>query len=266
MNRDYSFGMGVYVVLIISFSLLYFNKHKMLSIAAILFAVIYSLISGQRQTVAFIVLFFVLITFIYTSKREISLAHIFPVIFISILFLVLWSSYFSQIVVFERFTPTMAYIQQGEILMASGRNVEGIPFVLDEFKAYPIWGKGLLDLYWTKYSYTNIAGHVIWFNIYKKFGIIGVIYLLTILIYPIVKLFKICTKTKDRDVIKEGAILFSLMVIVFIQQFLDNFFWFSNTMLLYAFIYFWIFSFFNRQKLNAEKSRCGTNQLFIHPK
>ena len=110
-------------------------------------------------------------------------------------------------------------------------------------------GKGSLNLGQTKYSYTNIAGHVVWFNIYQKFGIIGVVYLLVILIYPLIKLFKISIKTNDRYVLNESAILFSLMTVVFAQQFFDNFFSFSNTMLLYAFIYFWDFSFINRQKL-----------------
>lgn len=243
------FGLGVYVVLIISLALLYFNKHKMLSIASILFTVIYSLITGQRQTVASIALFVILVTFIYTLKRKLSVSYLLSAICILMLFLVLWSSYFSQMVIFRRFAPTMAYIQHGEILMASGRQVQGIPFVLDDLKNYPMTGKGSLKLGQTKYSYTNIAGHVVWFNIYQKFGIIGVVYLLVILIYPLIKLFKISIKTNDRYVLNESAILFSLMTVVFAQQFFDNFFSFSNTMLLYAFIYFWIFSFINRQKL-----------------
>jgi hypothetical protein len=249
------FGMGVYIVLIISLSVLYFNRHNKISSLAILFAIIYSLLSGQRQTIAFIILFIILLTFIYIVKLKLSMKY-FSIIIILIIFIsVLWSNYISKSVSIQRFNISFAYINNDEILRASGRDVLGIPSVLADIKTYPIWGKGLLMLGVTKNSNTNIAGHVIWFNIYKKFGIIGLIYLLTIIIYPITKLYKIIMKTNDRYVIKEGAILFSLMVTVFAQQFFDNFFWWSNTMLLYAFIYFWVFSFINRQKLGNKRKK-----------
>jgi len=251
------FGLGVYVVLIISLSLLYINNHKELSVTSILLVVIYSLVTGQRQTIGGIALFVILLIFIYTLRKKISVSYLVAAICILPIFLGFWSSYFSQIVTLRRFAPTIAYIQQGEVLMASGRQVAGLPFVLDDLKTnYPLTGKGLLNLGITKYHYSNIAGHVVWLNIYQKFGIIGVIYLLAILLYPLIKLFKISMKTNDRYVLKEGAILFSLMAVVFAQQFFDNFFSFSNTMLLYAFVYFWIFSFLNRQKfLNTKQDQ-----------
>ncbi len=249
------FGMGVYVVLIISFSSLYYKNHKFLSIAAILSAVVFSILTAARQTIVFTGIFFILIILIYVLKRKLSIKYISMIIIIIIGFVISFNRYLSQTTLFQRFTPGIEYLDQGDVLMASGRDANGIPDVLADISTYPFLGKGLLNLYDTKHSRTNIAGHVIWFNIYKKFGIIGVVYLLTILIYPIVKLYKICIKTKDKYVLKEGAILFSLMVIVFAQQFWDNFFWFSNTMLLYAFIYFWVFSFFNRQKLLNKKQK-----------
>ena len=244
----YSFGLGVYVVLIISFSLFYYNKHKSLSIAAITSTLVFSILTGTRQTIVFITVFFILFIFINLLKNKITPYHALSIIFISIFFYFLVSNLLLNTVIFQRFKPAISNIEDGDLLIASGRDAARIPSVLADLSTYPILGKGLLNLYETKNSRTNIAGHVIWFNIYKKFGIIGLIYLLTILIYPIVKLFKICINTKDEYIFKEGAILFSLMVIVFIQQFWDNFFWFSDTMLLYGFVYFWIFSFFNRCK------------------
>lgn len=249
----YSFGLGVYVVLIISFSLLYYKRHKFLSIAAMLFAFIFSIFTGALQTIVFTALFVAIIIFIHTLKRKLPLSIVLVIIVLSIGFTIIYNNFLINTVLFRRFTPAISYIDQGDILMASNRETIGIPFVLDEFKTYPILGKGLLNLYDSKNTISNVAGHVIWFNIYKKFGIIGVIYLLTIIVYPIIKLYKIIKRTKDKYVIKEGAILFSLMIIVFVQQFWDNFFWFSNTMLLYAFIYFWVFSFFNRQKLLSKE-------------
>ncbi len=247
--------MGVYVVLIISFSLLYYNKHKFLSIAAVSFAFVFCIFSAQRQTIAFMGLFLILVIFIYILKRKLSVYYVLLVIILSIGFVISYNNFISNTVLFQRFAPSMSYIYQGEILMASGRDARGIPYVLDDIKTYPVLGKGLLNLYATKGSLTNVAGHVVWFNIYKKFGIISLIYLITILVYPIIKLFIICLKTKNEYVLKESTILFSLMVIVFTQQFWDNFFWFSNTMLLYGFVYFWIFSFFNRQKLINAKQK-----------
>jgi hypothetical protein len=243
------FGFGVYVVLIIAFSLIYYHKHKNLSKICIFFVFIYSILSGQRQSVAFIGLFIVMLILVYTIKRKLSVVHSFLVLTLIVSVIILWEPFLSKTVVFRRFTPAIANINSGLMLEASGRNVAGIPFVIADLENYPITGRGLLDLGLTKYSSTNIAGHVVWFNIYQKFGIAGVLYLLIIIIIPITKLLIISIKTTNSNVYRESSILFSLMVIVFAQQFWDNFFSFSNTMLLYGFIYFWVFSFINRQKI-----------------
>jgi len=79
----------------------------------------------------------------------------------------------------------MVHVRQGEILLASGRGYAATPFVLADLKTYPILGKGSLNLGNTRNSSTNVAGHVVWFNIYQRFGVIGVIYLLAIKIKKI---------------------------------------------------------------------------------
>ena len=119
---------------------------------------------------------------------------------------------------------------------------------METLKNTPVLGKGLLNLGITADCPFYMVDHVVWFNIYRKFGIIGVIFLLAIMIFPAIKLFIIIRNTKDKYVLIEGVCLFSLMASIFGEQFLANFFWFTNTMLLYAFVYFWVFSFINRQK------------------
>jgi len=244
-----SFGFGVYVTLIVAFSLLYYRKHKLLSITAIIATVIFSLLSGTRQTIVFIALFIAIVTIIFSLTNRLKLRYMLLIVILVIGFVLSFDSVFSTLHVFERLDPGIETAEQGNILLASGRDIMGIPAVLAELSTYPITGKGLLNLYSTKNSLTNIAGHVIWFNIYKKFGIIGFIYLIIIFVYPIIKLFRVCMITKDKNIFMESSILFALMVIVFAQQFWDNFFWFSNTMLLYGFIYFWYFSFINNNKI-----------------
>ena len=140
-------------------------------------------------------------------------------------------------------------IQGGDIFRVINRSsATEMPFVLETLKKSPVLGKGLLNLGITADCPFYVVDHVIWFNIYRKFGIIGLICLLAIIIFPSIKLLTIIKNTKDNYVLKEGVFLFSLMVTIFGEQFLANFFWFTNTMLLYAFIYFWVFSFINRVK------------------
>jgi hypothetical protein len=246
-----SFGFGVYVTSIVAFSLLYYNRHKLLSISAIVAVIIFSILSGSRQTIVFIVLFVFIFTIILSIKNKMKWSYKLILLIITIGFLVSYETVFSKYYVFDRFTPGVESVRQGEILIATGRDALAVPDVLADISTYPIMGKGLLDLYATKNSSTNLAGHVIWFNIIKKYGIFGLICLLIVFIYPIVKLLAICIETNNTKILREGAILCALMVIVFAQQFWDNFFWFSNTMLLYGFIYFWYFSFINNTKINS---------------
>jgi hypothetical protein len=243
------FGLGVYVVLIISFSLLYYYNNKKVSLLCILLVLIYSFVTNQRQTIAFIILFFILFILINMIRNKLSISHFLLLFVLSTSVLFIWKPALSKISIFRRFAPAIESINDGLILEASGRNVKALPFVIADLKNYPLTGRGLLNLGNTAYSNTNLAGHVVWFNIYQKLGIAGVIYLLFILIIPICKLCKIALTTRNTGIFHESSILFSLVVVVFIQQFWDNFFSFSNTMLLYAFIYFWGCSFFNRVKL-----------------
>jgi len=243
------FGMGVYVVLLVALSSIYYNKNKNYSRAIISLTIVFSFLTGARQTIAFILLYLIIVLIFYMLKRKLTLFNLLVVISIFISTLFLWEKVLSNTVIVHRFVDAIESYNpnENETLELSGRDAKGLPFIMSELRDYPWWGKGLLNLYDTKNSGTNIAGHIIWFNIYKKFGVVGVIYLILIIVIPIIKMSAIVLKTKDKYVFKEGAILSSLMVIVFAQQFWDNFLKNSNSMLLYAFVYFWVFSFLNRQ-------------------
>ena len=243
------FGLGVYVVLIISFSLIYYKKRKLYSQLCILFVLIYSILSGQRQTIFFIVIFFLVYIVIIIIKQKISNTSLNIVIGTIFLLIVFWQPIISKTIVFKRFQSAFELLEQGLYLEASGRQVQDLPIVISDLRTYPLTGRGSLNLGYTNGSTRNLANHVVWFNIYQKFGVAGVLFLLIILIYPITKLLIISKKTTNNSVLRESTILFSLMIVVFAQQFWDNFFSYSNTMLLYAFVYFWILSFINRVKL-----------------
>lgn len=239
------FGLGVYVVLIISFSVLDYKEHPKLSKFSIIAALIFSVLTSERQTIAFSVLFFFILFLIYLLKGIIPIKYFF-VVFIVFVFAIISWSIISKLNMWSRFDIAFYYLKQGDLLTASGRQTKGIDIAIWELRQTPFLGKGLLNLGKLNYVNTNIAHHIVWFNIFQKFGIIGVIYLFSILIFPIIRIGSIIKKTKNYLVFNEGAILISLMFIVFAQQFFDNFFAFSNTMLLYAFIYFFVFSFINR--------------------
>ena len=245
----YGFGKGPYLVLLISFSLLYYNRHKFLSIAVILSTFVYAILTGTRQYFVFIILLFIFMILFSTLKRKLSLKYILYLIFFLIIIFSLWNRYLYNSVIIRRFNLMSSNIQGGDIFRVINRSsATEMPFVLETLKKSPVLGKGLLNLGITADCPFYVVDHVIWFNIYRKFGIIGLICLLAIIIFPSIKLLTIIKNTKDNYVLKEGVFLFSLMVTIFGEQFLANFFWFTNTMLLYAFIYFWVFSFINRVK------------------
>ena len=245
----YGFGKGTYLVLLISFSFLYYKTHKLLSVAVISATLVYAFFSGSRQY--FVVMAFLLISiiFFFTLKRKLSLKYIPFLIAFVIIFFSIWNNALSNSVIVRRFTKSSSAIQEGDIYKVINRSsaIE-VKFILETLKNTPVLGKGLLNLGITADCPFYMVDHVVWFNIYRKFGIIGVIFLLAIMIFPAIKLFIIIRNTKDKYVLIEGVCLFSLMASIFGEQFLANFFWFTNTMLLYAFVYFWVFSFINRQK------------------
>lgn len=239
------FGMGVYIVLLISFSIMYFKENKLFSVTTIFATIIFSFFSASRQNLVFGSVFILVFLFVTVFKRKFSLQSGLLILIVILFVGLLFSDISKDFILFRRFDATQGYWEKSEYLEMTGRNVIGITYVLNEIKDYPITGKGLLDLYTTKYSVTNIAGHVVWLNIFKKFGILGVISLFLLLINPIKKLFMISTASTNKKVVIESGVYLALSIIVFLQQFLDNFFWYSNTMLLYAFIFFLIKSFIN---------------------
>lgn len=241
------FGLGVYTVLVMFFSLVYFEKHKIFSSLTILFAIIFSLANGSRQIIVLVGIFSAAAICIYLVNGKISIRKgIISLMLIIVVGFIGKSFLFSDVTVFERFSLVDKYLNNDEFLRATGRDALGLPYVMDDLSNYPVWGKGSLDLNMTKGSLTNLAGHVIWINIYKKYGIIGPVFLFLIIALPAGKIYLICRRNKNSPYFYEGALLFALMAVIFCQQFLDNFFWYSKTMIFYGFIYFWVYSYINR--------------------
>lgn len=250
-NRNFGlwngFGLGVYTVLVLFFSLIYYNRHKAYSIAAIISTIIFALANGSRQGIVLISIFIISAISLHIINGRIQVRKsLLVIIMLGGVVLVGQNFLFRDVTVFERFSLVDKFLNNEEFLRATGRDALGLPYVLDDVSSYPVWGKGSLDLNMTEGSLTNLAGHVIWINIYKKYGFIGMAYLFLIIMLPARKIYLICRRNKNSPYFYEGVLLFSLLAVVFCQQFLDNFFWYSKTMLFYAFIYFWVYSFINR--------------------
>jgi hypothetical protein len=248
------FGVGPYLLLVLAFSFMYYKRYKILSIATIMGVFIFATLTGARQNIIFIVLMLINMALFFTWKRSIS-----KTMFISVMAFILmgsltWDSILSKSVVARRFSQASLAAEEGDFFKVMNRSSEvELYYVFEILRESPLLGKGLMNLGVTSDCPFFIVGHVMWYNIYRKFGIIGFVYLLLMIMLPAIKIFIVIRNTEDKAVIKEGTYFLSILIAIFGEQFLGNFFWFTNTIMLYAFIYFLVFSFINRQSASYSK-------------
>ncbi|MBN1187866.1 MAG: hypothetical protein JXB49_36670 [Bacteroidales bacterium] len=234
------FGFGVYISMIIGFSLYFKFKNYIFIITT---TVLYSLLSGQRQAIvdmSIILMVFLLFANINLMKK------VFYLLVVALLFYVLFFVYSDAFVGIYRLWSSIELIEQNEILAATGRDVKEMPRLLEALKTWPITGKGLFN--WGYFLGVNsyYADHVVIFNIYQKVGIIG--FLLFFFSLGKFLLSVISNLIKGKYVTKNSAIL-GLLLAFLVNQFIDNFFWFTNTMLIYIFLFCVFFGLLSEKQI-----------------
>lgn len=227
------FGFGIYVAMVIVFSLYFRFKYYFITL---ILGLLFGLFSGERQALVFpIVVLFVYYIF---NKGNFWIKSLKMVVLSGFLFLLLFllKDQFNGI---ARLWISIGLTQDNQVLAASGRDVQGIPFIIDALKTWPFWGKGLYNWGYFIGVKSYYADHVVLFNIYQKFGLVGFLLFIGAILHILLTTFKKLYISKNKP---QYAMILGLIISFIGMQFLDNFFWFTNTMLLYIFMFSLIFS------------------------
>lgn len=237
------FGFGIYIAMVAVFSLYFkFKYYKITFISALLFG----LFSGERQ--ALLIPFIVLLIY-YLFKKGFILKKLIYFIGISVATYVLLFVLKDEINGINRLWISIDMIQNNQVMLASGRDVEGIPFIIKALKDWPITGKGLYSWGYFKGIPSYYADHVVLFNLYQKFGLIGFLLFISATLYLLVSSIKRLIFNNNKEL---EAVILGLIISFIGMQLLDNFFWFTNTMLLYVLMFGIIFSLRSHEALENQ--------------
>lgn len=243
-----SFGFGIYVAIVIAFSLIFkFRFYKI----TIIIAVVYGLLSGERQALIFP---FIVLAFFYLFIEGSILKKLTLILSFCIGIFLLLNTFTDKFNGIRRLLETFYLSKDTSIIELSGRGGETalMDDFLDAIIHWPITGKGLFN--WGEFEgiASGFANHVVWLNYYQKFGLIGCILFLTAILYLLYKLIILLTINKYKE---QYAMLSSLMICFIGQQFLDNFFWFTDTMLLYIFMFSMMFEIAKKYETKNSPSK-----------
>lgn len=227
------FGLGIYIAMVTVFSLHFKFKYYRITFISALF---FGIFTGERQ--ALVSPFFVLGIY-YLFRKGNFLKKIINIIGFAVGSYLLLFVFKDEITSIRRLWFSIEMTQSNQVLEASGRDVQGIPFIINALKDWPLLGKGLYNWGYFEGVQSYYADHVVWFNIYQKFGLIGFALFAGAILYFLILIIKRLFMSKNKE---QLSVILGLMVSFIGMQFLDNFFWFTNTMLLYIFMFSLIFS------------------------
>lgn len=243
----YGFGFGMYISIIVAFTLFYKFKHYRLILIS---ALLYGLFSGERQAILFPI---IVLSVFYLSKKGKVIFKLASILgFVIVLFLLVYF-FKSKFIGIERTMDTYQLTKYYSILELTGRGGGGqiMNFFKDAIFSWPLTGKGSYNWGHFKGIDSLFGSHTLWLNYYQKYGLIGSTLFIAPLIYFIFTMAQRFIVQKDK--LLPGIVL-SLLVSFFVQQFLDNPMWFTNTMLLYVFMFSCLFSLIGNEESKTNKN------------
>ena len=247
MSLFFIFGLGIYVAMVSVFSIFVkFKYYRITLVSALLFGIL----SGERQAIVMPVL---VIAIYYLFSKGNFLKKLLSIIGIAVGIYILLFVLKDEISGIKRLWSSIELAQNNQVLEASGRDVQGIPYIINALKQWPLTGKGLYNWGYFIGIKSYYADHVVWFNIYQKFGLIGfIIFLGAIALFLVSIIRRLLISKKNREQI---SVILGLMIAFIGMQFLDNFFWFTNTMLLYIFLFSLLFSFMGSFRTDFSETK-----------
>lgn len=227
------FGLGMYVSMVILFALYFrFKQWKYILVSCVL----YSINTGERQT--FIMPLAAILVYYIFNYGNIFRKLTRIVVLLGIIYLLLFIIK-DSITGVRRLWYSIELVGNSKVMEATGRDVKEIPKIIEAIINWPIHGKGIYNWGYFVGIDSYYADHVVYFNLYQKFGLIGVLIFVSAFIYFLLSIIVRLRYKYERDKL---AMILGLMVAFVGMQLLDNFFWFTNTMLLYIYLFSVIFS------------------------
>jgi len=235
-----------YIMIVITFSLWFILKRKyvLLSYITLIISLFLAILTGTRSFIVVFIIFvfvYVLLAFI---KSERKIKNFLRVIMIFI-FLFIMFEYFTP----EIFISTLSFRSQETLNYIGFENIEKVSN-RDWSEAFPIvinqggvLGHGAFLS--TEFFDHYMIPHCLYFDIYSKFGILGILCLIILFI----NILKISLNIWKNDRIRiSGKSLFpALLIALFVQQIKISSLRYIHTILIYAFLFIVIYSLYNIQ-------------------
>jgi hypothetical protein len=246
-----------YFMMVIGFSswFIYNNKHKTISFITLITAIVLGIITGTRSFLIVFILFLMVNTILILSKATVLKSKIVTVILLLglIVFFFNLNFFVGKIDVFQtmynRTLQTMTLLQGHSIdieRFANRKWSEALPIVIE--KAGFLGHGAFLSSHF--YDHVMVP-HCIYFDVYSKFGVIGLL-LLIILFINILKMSYKIAKNPNMSKPKE-FIFFSLVITLAVQQLKISALRSVNSILIYAFLFMVIYVLYkNPRKLEFE--------------
>ena len=244
-------------MMVIGFSswFIYNNKHKTISFITLITAIVLGIITGTRSFLIVFILFIMVNTILILSKATVLKSKIVTVILLLglIVFFFNLNFFVGKIDVFQtmynRTLQSMTLLQGHSIdieRFANRKWSEALPIVIE--KAGFLGHGAFLSSHF--YDHVMVP-HCIYFDVYSKFGAIGLL-LLIILFINMLKISYKIAKNPNMSKPKE-FIFFSLVITLAVQQLKISALRSVNSILIYAFLFMVIYVLYkNPRKLEFE--------------
>ena len=162
-------------------------------------------------------------------------------------FYAFYYQYFSQLPIFYRTEQTIKYIDLKNLDKLSNRDYSSIPYVIE---SSGIFGKGSFFLY--HLGPTIIVSHNLYLAFYAKYGIAGILFIVTIFVVLTYKLLKFILMNKKEIFTTPAIILTSVIIALFFQQLKISFIRDMTSIMTYIFFFVSCHLYISSNKSLAE--------------
>ena len=243
-----------YCLIVIGFSvILYFRKHRIVSIICIIASLLVAIMSGTRSSIIGLVIFTLTYFLTYTLKNF-KLMKIFRIISVCTIilfcFIFAYSQWLHNFKIFNRLEQAyLLYQETGSLQVAANRDLsDSIPIII---KNTSFLGNGSLFL--NTIGGDSMVSHNLLFAIYAKYGLPG----LLLILYLFYSSFRILIRNikfaKLEFLQKEFIVILSIVMALFFQQMKVSALRFLPSLLIYTFLFMHIYFLSPRAEIKKNE-------------
>ena len=234
-----------YFMIVIGLSMwfLHNGKYRIISFFTLTTSIVLGLLTGTRSFLIILIIFLMLNAVLVLLKGKFrSKIHIVISVFLAIILVIYLSTVTIFQTIYTRSIESLSLIRLGYYEESFNRKwIEAIPVIIEKAG---FWGHGAYLS--TRFYDHIIIPHCLYFDMYSKFGVIGLILLIMLLI----KIFKMSYKIAINPNMSKPKefILFSLVIILAVNQVKISSLRYVHTILIYAFLFMIVYIFYKRQR------------------